>query len=379
MPKKGKQTLLDTRRTGGDQGPRDRFSRLMKWVGGVAAILSLIFALHQATQLVSDVREQRRQITELYNVGKLQHSAADYEGAWTSFERALKTAEAGGKLAKLTGQLSKETIALREAQEDLAMEWLENVSASRGQTFSDIVDKLVPVLSRGLARSSGARKADILAHLGWANFLRWRDGNRQLNPELQYREALEIDAANPYAHVHWGHWKLWMRGSSEDARQHFSAAVASGRARDYVRRIQLAALKNLGSEGDREFLTVTNDMRKNNEKIDSRTRNDLYSIYSFACAMRYDADLFTKLLAAVPATEQLTTFQALFYDAHDKDFDERKRPGRDACLATLLEAAGQREEALRLWRALRQDLPPKDGGRLGERAQDAIQRLSPRR
>lgn len=136
MPKKGKQTLLDTRRTGGDQGPRDRFSRLMKWVGGVAAILSLIFALHQATQLVSDVREQRRQITELYNVGKLQHSAADYEGAWTSFERALKTAEAGGKLAKLTGQLSKETIALREAQEDLAMEWLENVSASRGQTFS---------------------------------------------------------------------------------------------------------------------------------------------------------------------------------------------------------------------------------------------------
>jgi hypothetical protein len=191
MPKKGKQTLLDTRRTGGDQGPRDRFSRLMKWVGGVAAILSLIFALHQATQLVSDVREQRRQITELYNVGKLQHSAADYEGAWTSFERALKTAEAGGKLAKLTGQLSKETIALREAQEDLAMEWLENVSASRGQTFSDIVDKLVPVLSRGLARSSGARKADILAHLGWANFLRWRDGNRQLNPELQYREALD--------------------------------------------------------------------------------------------------------------------------------------------------------------------------------------------
>jgi hypothetical protein len=376
VPRNGKQTLLDKRRPASDQGPRTRLEMVLKWVGGMTAILSLIFGLHQMTQLVSAVREQRRQITELYSVGKLQHGAADYEGAWTSFERALKTTDAGGKLAQLTGQLSTETIALREAQEALAMEWLENVSASQGQTFSDIVDKLVPVLSRGLASSSGARKADLLAHVGWANFLRGRDGHRQLNPEQQYREALAIDAANPYAHAHWGHWKLWMQGAPEDARPHFAAALASGRARDYVRRIQLSALQNLGDKGNQEFLTVVNDMRKNHERIDSQTRQDVDAIYYFACSRRSDADHLTKLVAAVPATEQLATFQALFYGAHAED---GRSPVRDACLATLLEAAGQREEALRVWLALRQSFSPNDSGSLVDRAQDAIKRLSPRR
>lgn len=377
MPRKMKQTRLDKRHPANDQGPHTRLGRLLKWVGGITAILSLIFGLHQITQLVSHIREQRRQITEFYSVGKLQHSTADYEGAWTSFERALKTAEAGGTLAKLTGQLSKETIALREAQEALAMEWLENVRVSQGQTFSEIVDKLVPVFSRGVASNNGVRKADLLAHIGWANFLRGRDGNLQLNPEQQYREALEIDAANPYAHAHWGHWKLWMRETPEAARHHFAAALASGRSRDYVRRMQLSALANVGEEGDQEFLTVVNDMRKNNEKIGSQTRKRLDSIYYFAsCGRRSNANRLTKLLAAVPATEQLATFQALFYAAHD---GEKRNPVRDACLATLLEAAGQREEALQIWRGLHQSFSPNDSGSLVDQTQDAIKRLSTRR
>jgi hypothetical protein len=381
MPKQGQQTLRNKRHPAGDQGARPRLERVLKWVGGITAILSLLFGLHQMTQLVSNLRERQRHIAELYKVGKLQQSTADYEGAWASFEQALQTAEGGGQLVKLTGQLGEERRELRQAQEDLAMEWLANVHVrlSEGQTFSNVVDKLVPILSRGATSASGTRQADLLAHVGWANFLRWRDGHRGLNPEQQYRQALEIDPANPYAHVHWGHWKLWSGEKLEDTRQHFSTAIASGRARDYVRRIQLAALKNLGAEGDREFLTVVNDMRKTNETIDPQSRINLYSTYVFACSMRYDADLFTKLLAAVPATEQLATFQALFYGAHDEDFDEGRRSGRDACLATLLEAAGQREEALRIWLALRQTFPPKAGHRLGDRAQDAIKRLSPRR
>jgi hypothetical protein len=346
----------------------------------MTAILSLLFGLHQMTQLVSNLRERQRHIAELYTAGQLQQGAADYEGAWASFEQALKTAEAGGQLAKLTGQLGKERRELRQAQEDLAMAWLEHVHVrpSEGQTFSDVVEKLVSILSRGATSASGIRKADLLAYIGWANFLRWRDGHLGLNPEQQYRQALAIDPANPYAHANWGHWKLWRRETLEETRQHFSTAIASGRAQDYVRRMQLAALKNLGEAGDREFLTVVNDMQKNHEKIDTWIRHHLYSIYYLACSIRYDADLFTKLLAAVPAPEQLTTFQALFYGAHDEEFDKGKRAGLDACLATLLEAAGQREEASRIWLAIRQTFPPKDGNRLGDRAQDAIKRLSPR-
>ena len=374
MPKKDKET----RPTGGrispdDRGPRDRVSRLLKWVAGVTAILSLIFAVHQAVQLISDVREQRRQITELYKVGKVQQGAADYEGAWASFERALKIAESGGKLAKLTGQLSKETITLREAQEDLAMEWVKNIVRPEGQTFSRIVDQLVAVLNRGAANATGVRKADLLAHVGWANFLRWRDGNRQLNPEQQYRQALEIDPANPFAHAHWGHWMAWGRETSlEEAKRHFSAALASGRAREYVRKIQLAAFQNLGMDGEGNFLGVINEMRTSNEKIDPLTRNRMFAIYAYSC--RYGDERFQRLLAAVPATEQLATFRALFYDV---GFDEGRRWTRDACLATLTEAAGDREEALRLWVALRQHYSSPGSGQRD--ADAAIKRLSPHR
>jgi len=338
----------------------------------VSAILSLIFGVHQATQLVSDVREQRRRIAEQYEVGRLQQGAADYEGAWASFEQALKTAESGGKLAKLTGQLSKETLALREAQEDLAMAWVKNVARPGGQPFARIVDQLVPVLNRGAANATGSRRADLLAHVGWANFLRWRDGQRQLNPEQQYRQALEIDAANPYAHAHWGHWKLWRREALEDARRHFSAALASGRARDYVRAIQLAALQNLGVEGEGDFLGVINAMRKDDERIDSQARNHAFGIYAFAC--RYGDDRFLRLLAAVPAAEQLATYRALF---SPEDSDAWRRQNRDACLATLTEAAGHREEALRLWVALRPHLS--SPGSLQRNADAAIKRLSPQR
>jgi hypothetical protein len=350
----------------------------LKVVGGIGAVLSLIFGLNQFTQLISDVRERQRQIAELAEVGKLLQDAADYDAAWTSFDQALKAAESGGKLAKLTGQLSQERLTMREAQENLAMAWLQNIRVPEGRTFSDIVDKLAPVLNRGIASSTGARKADLLAHVGWANFLRWRDGRRDLNPEPQYQQAVEIDSANPYAHVHWGHWQLWRREGLAGAKEHFSAALASGRVRDYVRKIQLSAFRNLQSDGEGELLAVVNDMRKNNEKIEAQIRHDVFSIYSFTCAYRYDASRFTKLSAALPAPEQLATFQALFYGEHDADFDEGKRPGRDACLATLLEAAGQPEEALRIWQALRQKSPAKDGG-LGDRSREAIKRLSPSR
>ena len=341
----------------------------------MTAVLSLVFALNQLTRLVSDVRERQRETAELYRVGKLQQGAGDYPAAWASFDEGLKAAEPGGQLAKLTGRLGDARRQLREAQEDLAMEWLENlrVNVSRGESFSDVVARLVPVLTRGVASSSGPRKADLLAHLGWADVLRWRDGRRELNPEQHYRQALEIDPRNPYAHAYWGHWQLWTRRdvSLNEAREHFAAALASGRARDHVRRMELSAIGNLGRGGEEELLRLVSDMRKNNETIDPGTSSQVYSVYWSACASRTQ-DRVAQVVAAVPITEHQAIFRALF---HGDNFDTLRGRERDACLAALLEAAGQREEARQLWVRLRQDLSPSDR-EWRDRADTAIKRLS---
>jgi hypothetical protein len=352
--------------------------KALKWVGSITAVLSLIFALIKALEMVSDVRDRQRQINELYEVAKLQQANFDYNAAWASFEQAMAAAEPGGQLAKLTGQLGDERTKLRAAQEDLAMDWLRNIRITQDQTFSDIVKQLVPVLERGAVSASGSRKADLLAHVGWANFLRWRAGQRDLNPEPIYQQALAIDSTNSYAHANLGHWQFWQRENLAEASRHFSAAIAAGREREYVRKMQLAAAKNLGSEGDALYLAAINDMQKNSEPIDESTRNDLFSIYHFTCASRYDSVRFTALLSSVPASEQVATYRALFYGEHDGDFDQWKGPGRDAGLACLLEAAQQPGEALQIWQQLQQNLPTNYGGNLKERAREAVKRLTSR-
>jgi len=373
MPRKRSKPSVDRHDDSGRQEPRKKLETILKWVGGITAILSLIFGVQRVIQLVSEAGERQRQIAELYRVGKEQQDAGNYPAAWNSFEQALKDADEGGQIAKLTGRLDAERRRLRGTQEDLAMAWLENLSAPEGQAFSNVVDKLVPVLDRGATSARGVRKADLLAHIGWGYFLKERDAPGNLNPERYYRQALEIDPGNPYAHAHWGHWLLWKEQNLEEATQHFAAAVASGRARAYVRRIQLAALGNVQSErAKEELLRAVNDMRKNHEEIDARTRSDVFSIYYFAFT---DSTGFQRLTAAVPASEQIAMIRALFYGA---DFDPSRIPSREAYLATLQEAAGSPDEALKTWLAMRSRLPADTGGILVARADAAIKRLSRR-
>ena len=356
MSNRATKTSFGPRRSSGTQARPNKGQIVLKWVAGATAVLSLFFALHQLMQLAADVRERQRQVAEFYQVGKQQQDAGDYESAWASFEQAAKSAEAGGLLAKITGSLSEEQRKSRSAQEALAMEWAENLRGPQGKASSDTVDRLVPILARGAARATGVHKADLLAHLGWAYFLKAKNQSSileepvRLNIERHYREALEIDPANPYAHVFWGHLILWNGRSLDEALRHFSAAIHSGRATAYVRSIQLAALRNRGRDGDAEFLKAVIDMVKNHETVDAETRSDVYAVYYFA--LNRDED-FRRLTVLVPPQEQIALVRALFYDT---DFEPSKVPTREASVATLQEAAGLRDEALKTWLAMRSGL-----------------------
>ncbi len=349
---------------------------VMKWVARATAVLALGFAILQLARTVGDVRDRRRQIQELVQTQATARRAADYEHAWTALDDAVKVAESGGLMAKMTGQLSTEARELRVAQENLAMAWLDNIRVGENQTFSSIVDRLTPVMTRGAAMAGGERKADLIAHLGYGASLEARDGRPAGDPVQQYRDAITIDPSNAYAHAYLGHYLLGHGAPLEEGNGEFQKALASGRAKDFVRELQLAAMKNRGSEGDAGFVAVINDMRKNRELVDKSMRADLYNVYWPICGSREDTAALTRLAALTPAADQAATVKAFL--VNQPGIDPAQRPSRQACLATLLEAAGDRAGALAAWDAVRADAKGGDSTQLLKRADEARRRLQAR-
>ena len=306
----------------------------LKWVGVVTALLCLLLLLNQASKVFAEIRDRQRQVGELQAMADQQQRAGEFQEAWASLERAEATTGQSSYLARLASPPEPEREAIHTAQEDLAMAWLERASAAGGARFSDTVDPLLPALTRGVGRAVGRRRADLLAHVGWAQFLKSRDGGGDaVDPEQFYQRSLEVDPSNPYAHAHWGHWLAWKRRPLDEATAHFDAALASGRARPYVRSLQLAALQ-LASTGASQaaFLAAVADMVRNQEPVAPGVRNAVYGLYVRACG---DGARLDRLLAAVPAAAQIAVIRALFFDV---DFDPAREPQRDACLARLQEA-----------------------------------------
>lgn len=343
---------------------------IMKWVGIVAAVLSLIAGVRQFLTLSAESAERERRIGELLATGAAQQQARDYPQAWTTLETALGQAEQGNLLAKLTRRLGERRRQVRAAQENLAMQWLQNVSVPRGQTFTSIVDKVLPVLHRGALEASGARVADLYAHIGWGYFLKRRDGPSALDPAPWYAKALESDPANPYAHAFSGHWKMWSNESVDAAMGEFARAVAGNRERSYVRGMQVSALLNRSSVDARlELVKVANEMRKNGEPIDGRLLREMRGIYQTALI---DKPFTDRLIAVVPAAEHLATVEMV-------KANPSSAAGADTSLdvarALLEEADGHPENAVKTWRAVRAN-QPEAAGPLARRADAAIKRLA---
>jgi hypothetical protein len=340
---------------------KGRLATVLKWVGGATAVLSLIFGIRQLTLLISDVRDRQHQVTESIATAELQREARDYESAWESLAKAA--------------ELRANEPEVRAAQEDLAMAWLDNIRGSQGPTpFTAIVDQLVPVMSRGVVAAEGSRKADLIAHLGWADFLRWRDGQRSLEPGERYRQALAVDSDNVYAHAMLAHWTLWNGGSLEDANGHFATALRSGRERPYVRRLQLAALANRrDGHSDLEMLRVANDMRKGNEPIGPDARDRVWNTYYGRFVSSSGDDSIEPLFAAAPPAEQVATYRWVFQNS---GYVESKGFLYDYVLARLQDAAGQDAEALASYRSVRSKLPADVMVRIRRGVDSAIVRLS---
>src|SRR5262249_10584596 len=171
--------------------PKDgKFQRLLKWMGYIAAILSFLGTLYGLGKYVYDRAETNRKIDQLLAAEMVQLKGRDYESAWRTLEQAVK--------------LKPDSSKVRDAEHSLAILWLDDIQLQRTQKFSAISQKLVSVLSRDIASAKpGTDHEDLLAHLGWAYYLQFREETSEVDPAVTFAQVIAEDPNNPYAHSMW--------------------------------------------------------------------------------------------------------------------------------------------------------------------------------
>jgi len=211
---------------------------VLKWVGGVTAVVSLVIGTASVQELYESWRQRESAIAELVAAAKIQQESRDYEGGWLLLKEAL--------------ELEPASENVRRFQIPFAMEWLRHVRVPEGKSFATVVDPLLPVLYRGAADERTTVAADVYAHIGWANYLKRRAGNYLVEIDAHFARALKLDPGNAYANAFAGHWTLNPVNPSSDtesavaqAERHFEIALKSDRDREFVANLTLAAL--LGS------------------------------------------------------------------------------------------------------------------------------------
>jgi tetratricopeptide (TPR) repeat protein len=312
-------------------------STFLKAVGAVAAVVSLLLGLNQITGVVQQLRVHHKEFAEAMASGEQESRRGDHAAAFRSFRHAAEL-----------DPVDREAQA-RETQ--AAMLWLETVHA-QDHTFTEVANQLLPVLDNALAKARGPVAGDIIAHIAWANFLRYREGQREgIDIDDNLKAAFAADTNNVYAHAMSGFWILWQRGDLQSAKSHFSAALATGRVRPYVRGLQLSALTNHDSpEADAEALRVANEMRKSGETIDASHRERIF--WSNFSSRLHSRDGLVASLSVLSPQDTEATYDWL----DDRPADEVKRSSRAFVEANLSEIQGRRAEALAQYQALQKQL-----------------------
>lgn len=131
-----------------------RFSQFLKWVGYLTAIFSLGATIAGVAKYIYSRVETRKDLAALFATEVEQQKSGDYSSAWQTLEKAA--------------QLLPGSPKVRETQKKLAMAWLENIHLQENQKFSDVAQKVEPILTRAVAAAKpGREQADLLAHVGW--------------------------------------------------------------------------------------------------------------------------------------------------------------------------------------------------------------------
>ena len=283
--------MRSRRRRDADPDSSSTTARIVKWIGAATAVISLVLGARQLITIATDRAQRNRESAEFTALARQQAGRKEFAEAWRSLDRAEERSR---------------TEATDAARLDVAFRWLEEGRPGPDQPFSRITDAVVPALDRALLDPQHPRRADTLAHMGWATFLKSRETGTG-DPASLYKQALEIDSQNVYANTMLAHWLVWKGEPLSAARPYFDAALASGKERPLVRTYQLAAVRNRSDDaGDAEFIRVVNSMRQQNESLDERSARAAYVVFQQRYGPRPRATDAGAI--DVPLPDQLVTF-----------------------------------------------------------------------
>jgi hypothetical protein len=255
----------------------------------------------------------------------------DHLQAWNLIETAL--------------QAAPKSAAGLDVQARIAMDWLRSNFA-----LFDMADRISPCLYRTIDCFDKAFAADAWAHIGWLNYLKYRAGY-PMDFEDPFRKALELDPGNIFAHTMRGYALVWkleppQAGDFENASKHFEAAVQSGKQKDYVRRLQLAALGSTRmNEHILAFIQIIDGIRRSGESLSFGQRSDVLK-HVYWSERRAVLGNIESSQPVLPAAQHLATILWL-----KEDFDP-KLASVDFITARLTEQAGNRTGALAIYRSM---------------------------
>ncbi len=314
-------------------------ANILKWIGIATAIISLILGSNQIYKLIKENRESKARNEKISVLIKDSHSQAeanDFNGAWKTLEQAQ--------------ELNSNSREVEKEQAQLAMKWIRTIyfkTTGSEKTFSEVVDRLTPILNHELNLSDTKQSADILAHIGWANFLKWNDGITGLKTDELFKQAIAKDSLSVYANSFYAFWLMKNENNLDEAKSHFKAALKSGIDKPFIRRMQVYAYNLYTTEKLQvEIILMVNEMRKNSETLSLSERQSITGMaYNF-----FRSELIDSIKAVLPADEHLATYNYLINQS-----DYARHPNLLLTQAILLENAGDYSKALDIYQSLKNE------------------------
>ena len=341
---------------------------LIAWVGGVTALIGFVASI--AGGITWFVNHHRRNVESQAKMALAQSQASQQQ-----YQAALETY---GAILK-DDPLNRQAL---DAQLDTTMIWVENFSLyvregkDEGDLSGSSLDEVLPILTAGLTRvKQPTRLADVEAHLGQAHFLNAKMAQRESDSIAvnDWHSALSTDPQNVFAHAMLGNWMLQSGGDLTQAVEHFHSAVRTGRARPFVRKLQIGGFLYLELSGARaEIIRVANEMRLEGEPLDPGLRHRIAS-WCFDPILTNHQELF-EALGAASSEDAWKTYLWLDESSQSESQDARELR-KQFIHASLLELSSQRGAALGEYRQIETELRDRPGS-LRDQVEAAIKRLT---